>query len=120
MYHFPEIVKAGHLYRSIAPFYRITKGKDTLYFYSTEELNEYKKKNAVSHITRYKGLGEMGSDELWRTTMDPQHRRLEQLTISDLEKTISLFDTLMGKDAQLRRDFIGENVRKDEGEEDGD
>lgn len=120
LYHFPEIVKAGHLYRSIAPFYRITKGKDTLYFYSTEELNEYKKKNAVSHITRYKGLGEMGSDELWRTTMDPQHRRLEQLTISDLEKTISLFDTLMGKDAQLRRDFIGENVKKDEGEEDGD
>lgn len=56
LYHFPEIVKAGYLYRSISPFYRIKNGNSYKYFYSTEELNIYKKSHSISHITRFKGL----------------------------------------------------------------
>lgn len=56
LYHFPEIVKAGHLYRSISPFYRIKNGNSYKYFYSTEELNAYKKSHSTSYITRFKGL----------------------------------------------------------------
>lgn len=59
----------------------------------------------------------MSPQELWETTMNPSTRRLEQLTIKDLESTISLFDTLMGRDAQLRREFINEHVQSEGDEE---
>lgn len=116
LYHFPEIVKAGHLYRSISPFYRIKNGNSFKYFYSTEELENYKKTHSVSHITRFKGLGELSPNELWDTSMNPKTRRLEQLTIKDLEKTIELFDKIMGDDAKLRREFIMENGEQEDGE----
>ena len=114
LYHFPEIVKAGHLYRSISPFYRIKNGNSYKYFYSTEELNAYKKLHSTSHITRFKGLGELSPDELWETSMNPKSRRLERLTVNDLEETITLFDKLMGDDAKLRREFIMENSEEEE------
>ena len=117
LYHFPQIVENGHLYRSISPFYRTTKNGKNIYFYSNDELNEYKKRNNISHITRFKGLGELSPQEMWETTMNPSTRKLEQLTINDLESTISLFDTLMGRDAQLRREFINENVQEEGDEE---
>ena len=114
LYHFPEIVKAGHLYRSISPFYRIKNGNSYKYFYSTEELNTYKKSHSTSHVTRFKGLGELSPDELWETSMNPKSRRLERLTVNDLEETITLFDKLMGDDAKLRREFIMENSEEEE------
>lgn len=114
LYHFPEIVKAGHLYRSISPFYRIKIGNNYKYFYSTEELNTYKKTHSASHITRFKGLGELSPEELWETSMNPKSRRLEKLTVNDLEETIALFDKLMGDDAKLRREFIMENSEEED------
>lgn len=114
LYHFPEIVKAGHLYRSISPFYRIKVGNNYKYFYSTEELNTYKKTHSSSHITRFKGLGELSPEELWETSMNPKSRRLEKLTVNDLEETIELFDKLMGDDAKLRREFIMENSEEED------
>lgn len=114
LYHFPDIVKAGHLYRSISPFYRIKVGTGYKYFYSTEELNSYKKNHVVSHVTRYKGIGEMSPDELWTTSMNLQSRKLEQLTVEDLQQTIDLFDKLMGDDAKLRREFIMENSEEED------
>lgn len=114
LYHFPEIVKAGHLYRSISPFYRIKNGNSYKYFYSTEELNAYKKFHSTSHVTRFKGLGELSPDELWETSMNPKSRRLERLTVNDLEETIELFDKLMGDDAKLRREFIMENSEEED------
>ena len=115
LYHFPEIVKAGKLYRAVSPFYSVkSRGGKKTYFYSTDEMNEYRKSHRVDHVTRYKGLGELDSSELWETTMNPETRRLVQLTISDLESTIELFDTLMGKDAHLRREFITENAEEDD------
>lgn len=114
LYHFPEIVKAGHLYRSISPFYRIKNGNSYKYFYSTEELNAYKKSHSTSHVTRFKGLGELSPDELWETSMNPKSRRLERLTVNDLEETITLFDKLMGDDAKLRREFIMENSEEED------
>lgn len=113
LYHFPEIVKAGHLYRSISPFYRIKNGNSYKYFYSTEELNAYKKSHSTPHVTRFKGLGELSPDELWETSMNPKSRRLERLTVNDLEETITLFDKLMGDDAKLRREFIMENSEEE-------
>lgn len=114
LYHFPEIVKAGHLYRSISPFYRIKVGNNYKYFYSTEELNTYKKTHSSSHITRFKGLGELSPEELWETSMNPKSRRLEKLTVNDLEETIELFDKLMGDDAKLRREFIMEKSEEED------
>lgn len=118
LYHFPEIVKAGKLYRAVSPFYSVTsRGGKKTYFYSTEELNEYRKSHKVDHVTRYKGLGELRSDELWDTTMNPETRRLLPLTVDDLKSTIELFDTLMGRDAKLRREFITENAEEENYEE---
>lgn len=114
LYHFPEIVQQGHLYRSISPFYRIKVGNSYKYFYSTDELNEYKKNHSVQHITRFKGLGELSPEELWQTSMNSTTRKLEQLTIENLEETIQLFDRLMGDNAKLRREFILENTEEEE------
>ena len=94
-----------------------SRGGKKTYFYSTEELNEYRKSHKVDHVTRYKGLGELRSDELWDTTMNPETRRLLPLTVDDLESTIELFDTLMGRDAKLRREFITENAEEENYEE---
>lgn len=89
-------------------------GNSYKYFYSTEELNTYKKSHSTSHITRFKGLGELSPDELWETSMNPKSRRLEKLTVTDLEDTIELFDKLMGDDAKLRREFIMENSEEED------
>ena len=71
--------------------------------YSDEELKNTKIKG---EITRFKGIGEMSSDELWETTMDPEKRKLIQLTTDSFEDTLDLFNRLMGKSSAARREFI--------------
>ena len=114
--HLPELVKQGKIYAATPPLYRTinnsSRGKDKEVKYWYEDNTEYRKyirthKNI--EITRFKGLGEMNSKELYETTMNPEKRHLVQLTTEDLEKTISLYDNLMGKRPELRRDFIIKN-----------
>lgn len=111
LHHLPELILQGKVYAATAPLYKTINGKEIKYWYPEDE-KEYKKymrnhKNATSG--RYKGLGEMQSEELYSTTMDPANRRLVQLTTENIEETLALYDRLMGKSPALRRDFILRN-----------
>jgi DNA gyrase subunit B len=110
LHHLPELVKAGKIYAATPPLYKTETAKEEKYWY--EDSSEFKKyvrnhKNVV--IKRFKGLGEMGADELYQTTMNPENRQLVQLTTEDMEKTLELYGQLMGKQASLRREFILKN-----------
>lgn len=99
---FPEIIEKGHLYAALPPLY---KTGDT-YLYNDKELEEYLKKNKVSHVSRFKGLGEMNPEQLKATTMDIKTRKLKQITVEDLAEAKKITEDLMGKDSALRRDLL--------------
>ncbi|MDD6302752.1 MAG: type IIA DNA topoisomerase subunit B [Bacillales bacterium] len=109
------LIELGHIYVACPPLYRVSKmvGKKVIeeFAWNQVELDQAKKKIGSGYqVSRYKGLGEMDADQLWKTTMDPMHRKLIRLTIEDADtagKYVSLF---MGKDASLRNDWIKENV----------
>lgn len=115
LYHLPQLVLQGKLYKAVSPLYGIQKNNKIIYLYNDKELEEYISKfGKPSHITRFKGLGELNSKQLWETTMNPINRRLLPLTTDDMVKTIELFDTLMGNDAKLRKAYIMENAEEGE------
>lgn len=91
---------------AVPPLFKAKTAKITQYFYSTEELEKATNKGDV---TRFKGIGEMNPQDLWDTTMNPASRKLIQLTTENFEETLVLFDTLMGKSAAARRNFIIKN-----------
>lgn len=106
------LINKGYLYMAQPPLYKITKGGGTRHAYTEEEkkevLDEWGKRGVG--IQRYKGLGEMNPTELWKTTMDPDNRRLARVTVEDSEKADQLFNLLMGKEVQPRKRFIRENA----------
>ena len=112
------LIDSGYVYIAQPPLYRIAKGKRELYAYSEEQREEYIQrfsngKEAARRvgIQRYKGLGEMNPDQLWRTTMDPDARTILRVDIEDASIASNLFDRLMGDDVQPRREFIERNAR---------
>ena len=105
------LVEQGMIYIALPPLYKITKGKQSEYCYTDEELETLKKKFGKAEVQRYKGLGEMNASQLWETTMDPASRSLIQVGIDDgmlAEKRVS---TLMGDKAELRRKWIENNIQ---------
>ena len=104
--HLPELIKKGKVYVAVPPLFKISSGKSKKYLYSTTELDELTIKGEV---TRYKGIGEMNSEELWDTTMNPDTRKLIQVTTDNFEETLALFEILMGASSGSRRDFIIQN-----------
>jgi len=127
-----EVVEGGFVYLAKPPLYSVNRGQKKTYAYDEEERDrildeiiadkksrgaavneeEDKMKQAGVTISRFKGLGEMDAEQLWQTTMNPEHRVLIQVRVQDAEKADAIFTKLMGEEVSLRKNFIQSRARE--------
>lgn len=106
------LLDAGYVYIALPPLYKVKVGKKEFYLDTDEQLLEWQEANPDTRFSlqRYKGLGEMNHDQLWETTMNPQHRRMQKVTIEDAAEADKVLTMLMGEEVEPRREFIEENA----------